>query len=528
MAADPVDTVTGRAFTRAAPAYGDTIHVTPGVTQVGGGAVPVGVLQLDAAPTEEDLWGGEVVDVAFAQLLPEDSAAGVELDLDEDMLPFLADSDGLWLAARYVPFYAGVSYADQFNASESTPVFIDLPEREGEPTTTRVTAPDSATAGEETTLKARVRPADADGTVTFSVDGETTSPVAVDDDGVAATRYTFASAGTVTVTAQFQPDDPGIHAASSGAREVEVAPGATSSTEGDPVDEDDATTYGSTCNFESRPGVASRAVPPSGLLDMFVTFAFQPLNGLLNPIVPAPFWFGSFLNQFLSINFDTIFRGLQIRIGPCGPHLVPRGQKPGSGMRAQVTETTVPCARTDDGFQCALPDLGPDMEIEVKAPFVLPAVVAGRNLGVTGTIDGTDDTGQAWTIGSHEHVIEVPKRTVLSARLAPVKKGATSVRRGQAVAYRLAVKNAGVVTADEVKACVSVGRGAAIGTAKGATVRGRRACWTLPSLHAAKSVARTLTVVAPRRAGTLGLSAVVTPRRSQATPVRLVTVLPVT
>src|SRR4051794_26395254 len=71
QAADPVDTETTIQISPTAPVLGDTITVVPHVTQAGGGAVPVGVLMLDAAPTQDSLWGGEVVDVEFAQLLVE-------------------------------------------------------------------------------------------------------------------------------------------------------------------------------------------------------------------------------------------------------------------------------------------------------------------------------------------------------------------------------------------------------------------------------------------------------------------------
>ena len=49
-----------------------------------------------------------------------------------------------------------------------------------------------------------------------------------------------------------------------------------------------------------------------------------------------------------------------------------------------------------------------------------------------------------------------------------------SVKRGRAVPYRIVVRNTGIVTAGQVRACVTLSAGARVRTARGAQVRGRR------------------------------------------------------
>jgi hypothetical protein len=118
----------------------------------------------------------------------------------------------------------------------------------------------------------------------------------------------------------------------------------------------------------------------------------------------------------------------------------------------------------------------------------IPAELAGKLVKFETTMSSVDPvTGELTTVGSGTTRVHVPKRTVLSARLAPVKPNLTSVQRGKSVTYRVRVHNAGIVTTDRVRTCVSLGKGADVLVAKGADVRGRRACWTLPSLKKGQS-----------------------------------------
>jgi hypothetical protein len=116
---------------------------------------------------------------------------------------------------------------------------------------------------------------------------------------------------------------------------------------------------------------------------------------------------------------------------------------------------------------------------------------------------------------------------VLTAALAPVPRDLAWVAHRDVVDYRVKVRNAGVVTARGVRTCVNVGKYAEIVTAKGAQVRGRRACWTLSRLAKGESISRKLTVATPTRGASMRVAAVITSKRGQAEPVRLVTRLPV-
>ena len=118
---------------------------------------------------------------------------------------------------------------------------------------------------------------------------------------------------------------------------------------------------------------------------------------------------------------------------------------------------------------------------------------------------------------SHDDLFQVPKRTALTAKLAPVKSSLTSVQRGKTVAYRVEVRNAGVVTANGVRTCVSLGKGAQVLVAKGADVRGRQACWTVPSSQEGQVGDPDADAAWRRRkSGPLKIVANVTPKKTQA------------
>lgn len=85
--------------------------------------------------------------------------------------------------------------------------------------------PEIARVGEDSTLRANVTPADAAGSVTFTVEGETyTVDVA---DGEATAIHQFGATGQVPVTAQFTPTDTNRYASSAGQTTANVQTEAT-------------------------------------------------------------------------------------------------------------------------------------------------------------------------------------------------------------------------------------------------------------------------------------------------------------
>lgn len=384
-------------------------------------------------------------------------------------------------------------------------------------TATEVTGPDGAAAGEEATLTATVEPADAAGKVTFFVDGTAATTVDV-DSGAASAPYTFESEGDASVVATFEPADPSSYGSStSPIRPVRVVPGASSEwAYTSPFGMD--ISMGSGCKVAGQVGPASRGPVGSrdGDDDLWNWFGAIPPFGSFSPFVFnfAPVGFGlPFFVNFSSIHFEACILGL------------------GIGHRARETATTVSgeiqCLPTATGYTCPfeLPAFSGFMATGVMP---LPAGYAGRKVTMTSTLASIDPlTGAETTVSTREDTIKAPQRTALSARLAPVKSNLTSVERGATVAYRLLVRNAGVVTADRVRACVSLGKGAEVVAAKGAVVHGRQACWKLPDLKKGRSANRSIILRAPQQRGPLTIVANVVPRRSQADPVRLTTVLPV-
>lgn len=88
--------------------------------------------------------------------------------------------------------------------------------------------PEIARVGEDSTLRANVTPADAAGTVTFTVEGETyTVDVA---DGEATAVHQFGATGEVPVTAQFTPNDTNRYASSASQTTANVQTEATETT----------------------------------------------------------------------------------------------------------------------------------------------------------------------------------------------------------------------------------------------------------------------------------------------------------
>lgn len=86
-------------------------------------------------------------------------------------------------------------------------------------------SPEITRVGEDSTLQANVTPADAAGTVTFTVEGET-YPVEV-VDGVATAVHQFSATGEIPVTAEFTPADTNRYAPSTGQATANVQSEAT-------------------------------------------------------------------------------------------------------------------------------------------------------------------------------------------------------------------------------------------------------------------------------------------------------------
>lgn len=371
----------------------------------------------------------------------------------------------------------------------------------GQPTTTvEVTGPQSATAGTPTALTAAVSPADVPGTVTFSVAGESTT---VDvDSGTATAPHTFATDGQVGVVAAFEPAAGSGHRGSvSPAYEVEVAAGPSSATSESPISEPEVE-WDVPTPAHCRPGAARIGVPP---IQSFVTFYVLPIDHMIyNPFFFAP----------QNFTLSWVYNG-------CSPFGTARAA-------ADTVSGHVQCVPVESGYTCPLALPARFESLTVSSSVPMPAAFAGRRVDVQPSMSLVDPATGATTLLEGDPVaVKVPRRTALTAEVAPVRRSVTSVRRGDAVAYRVAVRNAGVVTATGVRSCVQVGRGAEVRKAPGAKVRGQRVCWTLPKLGKGRTVARTLTVVAPQRKGDLTLRTVVTPRKKQADAVRLETALPV-
>ena len=86
-------------------------------------------------------------------------------------------------------------------------------------------SPAIARVGEDSTLQATVTPADAAGTVTFSVEGESYTVEVV--DGVATAVHQFGATGEIPVTAEFTPADTNRYSSSNGQATANVQSEAT-------------------------------------------------------------------------------------------------------------------------------------------------------------------------------------------------------------------------------------------------------------------------------------------------------------
>lgn len=380
-------------------------------------------------------------------------------------------------------------------------------------TTVEVTGPPGATAGEPATLSASVRPVAAGGTVTFVVNGEEAGTADVDaDTGAASTPYTFTAAGQADVVATFEPSDTSTYRSTSTSGTVDVEAGTTAeSPPGDVSTEEVPMEFNYTCPFRSD----SRR----GFRDGEPLFPFGGFTGI-QPFLGSLFYNQiPFLFRILSQIPDSIV--MVYRYDPCFG-----GRGDARGVAASRSGT-VQCLLTETGYQCPF-YLGAFSRLTVSFAVPMPAALAGKRVDLQPSLSMVDPVnGSVTTVQGDVKTVKVPKRTVLSARMAPVNRDVGSVHRGKAVTYRVRVGNEGVVTADGVRTCVRVGPGATVRTAHGATVRGQRACWTLPSLTKGESVIRKLTVVAPRTRGDLVLQATVTPKKTQADVVRVTAALPV-
>lgn len=375
-------------------------------------------------------------------------------------------------------------------------------------TTTTVTGPKSSPGSFLDMLTAKVVPATAAGTVRFAVDGAVvgTAPLI---NGTASVGHRFVAAGLVTVTATFVPSGA-AYATSEGTAIVAVtAPHAlptaspAAAATGTAVGQGTSTLSG--CMSESDEGAgrvaARKAVSRAALRARIRSAILAKISGFSRPGATA--------------TAETAEDG-------CGD-----AGRVAAGRSARVTKVTVPCAATDDGYVCDLGDVPAGTAFKLTVRYPLPAEAAGQKLQATATAAAVDlVSGVETTLVSKTTTVAVPKRTALSVSLAPVKR-ITSVKRGAAATYRVVVKNAGVIASGKIRACVTLGAGAKVKAAKGATIHGRKACWTLPSLKKGKSAIRTLTLVAPRKKGKLKISLSVVPPKALAAPVKLTGLLPV-
>lgn len=470
-----------------------------------------------------------------------------------------------------------------FAGSSATPVTVAVLQA----TVTTVTGPDAALPDAPAMLTATVSPAGAAGTVSFSVDGVPVgSPVPV-ESGTASLSHTFASEGTATVRATFVPTDPASYEESSdtagltvtigkvktsvtitGPKRVTAGAWAEFAAMVTPAGVPGAVTFrfagrtNVTVPVESGTAVASHRfasirrspvvatwkptdgdryltatdeletdVVPGTTAEEFSTYMtvatptmtfFQgcPKAGTRDNPVVLDFLFRmtSLMYDILQLIYDTFSVVLSAVL--CGPG---RGQ----AKAAEPVEQTITCALTDDGLDCPF-RLPAFSELTIAGAVPVPAELAGQDVAIDSSVSRVDpETGVLTPVSSQDGAISVPRRTVLGARLTPVKQHLTSIGPGRLVAYRLKVDNNGVVAATDVRVCARVGRGAGIRSAPHAEVRNRRACWTIPRLGAGRSATRTVTLVAPRHGKELTVAAVLRARGGQADPVRLSAEMPV-
>lgn len=361
-------------------------------------------------------------------------------------------------------------------------------------TSVEVSAPERVVAGTQATLTARVTPADVPGQVAFLVDDKRVGTVRV-TDGIATAQYRFLWGRPTRVVAVWTPSDGAYQSSMSEARIVDVQPTQT------------ATEFINWFSVSLSPVSAifecGGARPPARAeLPSFYSLLFTIFSPLM---------------ELLASLFDSMRVTFQATL--CGG---------GGRARAQTVEGTVDCLLTEEGYQCPF-DLPAVSRLTLNAAVPVPAELAGQDVELGSSLALVDPmTGELTPVASDEETVRVPRRTVVGARLSPVPAKLTHAPHSDAVSYRLRVRNAGVVAADRVQACVKVGKGASVLVARGADVRDRRACWTLPRLAKGASITRKLTFVTPTFGRVLTVTGIVTPRRSQADPVRLDVRLPLT
>lgn len=361
--------------------------------------------------------------------------------------------------------------------------------------TVQLAGPGRVTAGALVEFTASVTPVGVPGSVTFRFENRRSVAVAVDAAGRAAASHRFLSMGSSSVTATWEPADATHEAASAPPHAVEVAAGGSAAEFAEYL----TASFGSlTFDLSCGTGRTAKATTP----DEFLFSALFNLTNMVFDLIRELF-------ATISVSFKAVF---------CAG---------GPGGRAEVVRGTVDCEVTDEGLACPF-DLTGLSQLTITGSLPVPAELAGTSQGVGATLSSVDpETGELTPVASDESTIRVPERTVLSASLAPVPRDLTWVAHRDVVAYRLTVRNAGVVAADRVRACIRVDKASEIVTAKGADVRGSRACWTLPSLTKAESLSRRVTLVTPTRGTSMKVVATVTPQRRQADPVRLAARLPV-
>ncbi|GAA1741306.1 Ig-like domain (group 3) [Dietzia kunjamensis subsp. schimae] len=127
---------------------------------------------------------------------------------------FTLDSPGdATVTATFIP----ADPARYATSSDTETVSVDT-----ETTQLVLSAPEDIVLDEPTTITARVAPADADGTVTFTIDGQEYVIDVV--DGVAVTEHTFAEYGEYPVTAAFTPANPDRYTSSEAEATIALEP----------------------------------------------------------------------------------------------------------------------------------------------------------------------------------------------------------------------------------------------------------------------------------------------------------------
>lgn len=212
-----------------------TVTFTPTNTTQWQSSLGTGTVQVESEATETNLEldaveiiSGDTI-LATATVTPSDAPGDVQFTVggQSQTVPVTGGSasaqftldvpENATVTATFVP-----ANPQRYTTSSDTEgVSVSSEQTE---TTVEVT-PEIARVGEDSTLRANVTPADAAGTVTFTVEGES---YFVDvADGEATAVHQFGATGEIPVTAQFTPTDTNRYASSTGQTTANVQTEAT-------------------------------------------------------------------------------------------------------------------------------------------------------------------------------------------------------------------------------------------------------------------------------------------------------------